>query len=105
MRMISFLTLHPTKGALLLGISLAGLLLLYIFQINALTSQVYHIGDQETYLEQLQEQGAYLGVQHLPSFSRDRMEELAEKMQFERVGQISYLKILSSSVATTINQE
>ncbi|MDA1337591.1 MAG: hypothetical protein O3C23_02400 [bacterium] len=103
--MISFLTAHPTRAALLLGIFLAGLLLLYIFQINALTTQVYRMGDQEKHLVQLKEQGVHLDVQHLGSFTRTRMEELAKEMQFERVGKISYLKILSSSVATTINQE
>ena len=105
MNALPFLTLRPAKGVLLLGISLAGLLLLYIFQINALTAQVYHMGDQEKYLGQLKEQSIHLSANHLPSFTRAYMEELAAKMEFERVEQISYLKIVGSSVATTINQE
>ena len=105
MHMIAFTTQHSIKGALLLGVFLAGLLLLYIFQVNALTASVYHMGDQEKRLGQLKEQSILSKVQHLPSFSRTRMEELAQEMQFERVQEISYLRVLGSTVAATINQE
>ena len=105
MHRIAFSMPHPKKEAVLLGAFLTGLLLLYIFQINALTASIYHIGDQEKRLGQLKEQTVYLQAQHLPSFTRTRMEKLAQEMQFERVQEISYLKVLGSSVATTINQE
>ena len=103
MRVIAFATHHPAKGAVLLGAFLAGLLMLYIFQVNALTAQVYSMGDQEKRLGQLKEQSILSGTQHLPSFSRARMEELAQEMQFERVKGVSYLRILGSAVATTTN--
>ena len=105
MRIIAFATQNSTKGAMLLGVFLAGLLLLYIFQVNALTQEVYHMGDQEKRLSQLKEQSILSGTKRLPSFSRVRMEELAQKMQFERVHEVSYLRVLSSSVATTTNQQ
>jgi len=96
---------HSKKGAVLLGAFLTGFLLLYIFQINALTASIYHLGDQEKRLDQLKEQTVYLQAQHLPSFTRIRMEKLAQEMQFVRVQEISYLKVLGSSVATIVNQE
>ena len=81
------------------------LLFIYIVQINSLTARVYSIGDQEKRLNQLKEQRSYLKTQNLPSFTRENMEKLAQEMQLERVQNISYLKVLSSSVATTTNQE
>lgn len=98
-------TQYLIRGAVLLGVFLAGLLLLYIFQVNALTAQVYHMGDLEKRLGQLSEQSILSGTQRLPSFSRTRMEELAQEMQFQRVQEVSYLRVLSPAVATTTNQE
>jgi len=88
-----------------MGAFLAGLLSLTIIQMNAVTAQVYHMGDQEKQLVQLHEQSTLLEVQRLPSFSRTHMEELAQRMQFQRVQEISYLKVVNSSVARTTNQE
>ena len=103
--MITSFNLHPTKKILLLGVFLSGLLLLYIFQINTLTASVYSIGDQEKRLNQLKEQSSYRKTQDPPSFTRVHMEKLAQEMQLERVQNISYLNVLSLSVATTTNQE
>ena len=103
--MITFFKLHLAKRTLLLGALLAGLLLFYIFQINALTASVYSIGDQEKRLAQLQEQDSYRKTQQFPNFTRAHMEKLAQEMQLERVQNISYVKVLGSSVATTTNQE
>ena len=103
--MITFSNLYPTKRILLLGVFLSGLLLLYIFQINALTASVYSIGDQEKRLDQLKEQSSYRKTQDFPNFTRAHMEKLAQEMQLERVQTISYLNVLSTSVATTTNQE
>jgi hypothetical protein len=103
--MIDFATQHPLRGVVLLGAFLAGLLALYIFQVNALTAQVYHIGDQEKQIGQLKEQSIHLEAQHLPSLSRTEMEELAQLLQFERVQGVSYLRVLGPAVAATTNQE
>ena len=103
--MITSILQHPFRGAVILGVFLAGLLWLYIFQINILTTQVYNMGDQETYLEQLKEQSLLLEAQHLPSFSRAEMEELAQELRFERVQQISYLRVLGNTVAATTSTE
>lgn len=92
---------HPLKGTVLLGAFLAGLLTLYIFQVNALTAQVYHMGDQEKHLGQLKEQNLHL----VPSFTRTQMEELAQLLQFERVQKVSYLRVLGSAVAEATSQE
>lgn len=105
MRAVAFATKLPTQGAVLLGVFLAGLLLLYIFQVNALTAQVYYMGDQEKRLEQLEEQSILPAVQHLPSLTRTGMEELAQLLQFQRVKEVSYLRVLGSSVARSTNQE
>ncbi|MDP2735351.1 MAG: hypothetical protein Q8P12_04035 [bacterium] len=96
---------HPRKGAVLLGALLAGLLALYIFQVNALTAQVYLLGDQEKRLESLKEKSVLLEATRLPSFTRARMEELAERLRFERVREVSYLKVLGGSVARNGGQE
>lgn len=103
--MAVFVLAHPCKSAVFLGVFLAGLLLATIFQMNALTALVYHMGDQEKQVELLKDQGTNIGTQHLPSFSRIKMEALAKEMQFERVKQVSYLRVLGSSVAATTIQE
>ena len=103
--MITSFKLYRIKRVLIPGVLLAMLLFIYIFQINSLTARVYSIGDQEKRLNQLKEQRNYLKTQSLPSFTRENMEKLAQEMQLERVQNISYLKVLSSSVATTTNQE
>lgn len=96
---------HPKKGAVLLGALLAGLLALYIFQVNALTAQVYRLGDQEKRLEVLREESVLLEAKRRPSFSRSHMEELAQRLQFERVQEVSYLRVLNSGVARNGGQE
>ena len=103
--MITSLKLYRIKGVLIPGALLAMLLFIYIFQINSLTARVYSIGDQEKRLDQLQEQDSYRKTQQFPNFTRAHMEKLAQEMQLERVQNISYLKVLGSSVATTTNQE
>jgi hypothetical protein len=96
---------HPQKGAVLLGAILAGLLSLSIFQMNALTALVYHMGDQEKRSEQLKESNLLLEAQQLPVLSRVQMEDLAQAREFERVKEVSYLRVLNATVATTKIQE
>lgn len=102
--MIKFVAEHSFKRTALFGVFLAGLLGICIFQVNALTSMVYSIGDQEELIEQLKEQSIFSRSLNLPSFSRVEMEELAKEMQLERVKEVSYLRVLGSTVATNQNQ-
>lgn len=84
---------------------MAGLLALYIFQVNAITAQVYLLSDQQEELESLKEQRISFKALRLPAMSRDHMEELASRLQFERVQTISYLRVLGGVVAQTTGQE
>lgn len=103
--MMTFPLHHPLRGAMLLGAFLAGLFGITIFQVNALTSSVYGIGDQQRRVEQLQEQAFSLEKGHTQSLSRARMQEAAELLGFERVQSVSYLKVLGSAVAASTSQK
>ena len=71
--MTTFVLENPLKGLVLLAVFLAGLLWFTIFQMNALTALVYHMGDQEKRIEQLKDQSLTLEPQHLLSFSRTQI--------------------------------
>ncbi|OHA71117.1 MAG: hypothetical protein A3D64_03150 [Candidatus Wildermuthbacteria bacterium RIFCSPHIGHO2_02_FULL_49_9] len=103
--MIAFTLHHPFKGTALLGVFLAGLLGLCVFQLNTLTASVYSLGDQEERLDELKAQGLLLQAQHLPNLSRARMEQLAHAMQLERVQKVSYLRVLGGAVAQNTGKE
>tara|TARA_Y100000310_G_scaffold345070_1_gene461590 strand:+ start:8532 stop:8849 length:318 start_codon:yes stop_codon:yes gene_type:complete len=94
------LSIIALLGALLVGM----LLMLYIFQVNFLTAKVYGIQDQESALEHLKEGSRALEGRHLQSLSAKHMAALALHMRFERIQEITYLRIPASTVAQTTNQ-
>jgi hypothetical protein len=72
----------------------AALLVLYIFQINALTGQVYRIAQQERELKTTQKDLGNKEQEFLGTLSRKNLQELAQDFSFERVSGITYIQVL-----------
>lgn len=89
------------KTALALSLLTGMLLAFYIFQVNAMTAQVYRIGDSERALRQLRVDSVGFETLHAPSLSRANMEKLARDLSFERIKTVSYLRIPTNTVART----
>lgn len=71
----------------------------YIFQVNALTSNAYALTRAETEVKKLLQEQKDLETSRAKTFSFSSMTSLAEKLQFERVGEIRYIQVISGSVA------
>ncbi|HZX49599.1 MAG TPA: hypothetical protein VFE94_00410 [Candidatus Paceibacterota bacterium] len=93
-------TLYHSKLFWFLPLVIAGLLVgMYVFQLNALTALAYHIADQEQLATQLKQDVTQLEIRARHTFSLNDLEELAQNMQFEKITNISYLKIPTGGVA------
>ncbi|MBI2123967.1 MAG: hypothetical protein HYU04_01885 [Candidatus Wildermuthbacteria bacterium] len=85
-----------------LAITFAGVLgFLYIFQVNALTAQAYHIGGYETEKQQLSNHAKALETEAVRILAMKNLEDLALTMNFEKAYDISYINIAEPAVATT----
>lgn len=85
-----------------LALSLFSLLVLfsgYIFQVNSLTATAYHVTTSEQELKQLIEQQKTLEASRGNTLSFSSMASLAQELQFERTGSISYIQVGSGPVA------
>lgn len=90
--------LSLTTGALSLG----SLFVLYIFQINTLTQQVYSIGKAEQHMQELKTETNVLTFKQLQTRGKESMADIAKTLGFEPVGQVSYLKEIKVAVAQNI---
>jgi len=85
-----------------LAITFAGVFgFLYIFQVNALTAQAYHIGGYETEKQQLSDHAKSLEANAIRILAMKNLEDLAFTMNFEKAYDISYVKIAEPAVAAT----
>ena len=86
-----------------LSIACAGVFgFLYILQVNALTSQAYHIGEYEATRQQLSSNAKMLEANALRILALKNLEDLAAVMNFEKAHDISYVKIMEPAVAATL---
>lgn len=74
---------------------------LYILQINALTEQAYRMEQYETTKQHLADQNKTLETSANRILSMKDLAEVANLMDFERAGSISYVKMAEPAVATT----
>jgi len=74
---------------------------LYVFQVNNLTAQAYHIGEYETAKQQLSDHAKILEAEAVRILAMKDLEALAAVMNFEKARDISYLKIIEPAVAAT----
>ena len=88
-----------------LATALAGVFgFLYILQVNALTSQAYHIGEYEATKQQLLDHAKVLEANAIRILAMKNLEYLASFMNFEKAHDISYLKITEPAVAATLTR-
>ncbi|OGY55121.1 MAG: hypothetical protein A3C82_01675 [Candidatus Wildermuthbacteria bacterium RIFCSPHIGHO2_02_FULL_47_12] len=85
-----------------LCIAFAGVLgLLYVLQVNALTSQTYRIGEYENAKQQLSDNAKELEANAVRILAMKNLEDLAASMNFEKAHSISYVKMAEPAVASS----
>ena len=83
-------------------ISTIALLVLYIFQVNFLTNQIYSVQSSEEKLKNLELENETLKIDFSKSNSLANLEKYFSNQNFEKAnpGQIKYIKILESEIVT-----
>jgi len=80
------------------GISLIlSLLFLQVFQLNDLVKTLYLISNQKEKLDQLSEENKVLKLEFSQNGSLKNLEDLAAKLNFEKVKKIKYIQITEDS--------
>ena len=90
---------------LILFIAICGLLVLHIFQINALTKGFYLIRTYEKDITRLSQENKNLGVSFSQINSLNNMEKEMINLNFVKAKQIRYIHLISSLVATKSHEE
>jgi len=80
-------------------ISTLVLLVVCIFQINALTEEIYSVKSCEKEISQLSGENGILEVNFSKSNSLKNIETYFQNQNFEKVTQVKYIHILEGSVA------
>lgn len=90
-----------TKKILLsLGLILAGFLAgFYIFQLNSLTTLVWHTAEAERQLIFLKHQNTALQTKAYQALSLGDLEEIARLRNFEKITTITYVRLSDGLVA------
>lgn len=87
------------KSFLIINLVLIGcLLFFYFFQINEMIRNNYLIKDLEPSLNKLNQENLSLENSVSKSNSLDNIEKLAENLNFEKVGDITYIDSTGSQV-------
>ena len=85
----------------LFGILLVtGLLVFYIFQVNAEVSERYSIQEQEKRLSEISKENQNLEINSVQIISLSNITPLLEELNFEKVNKIHYIRVLDSQVVT-----
>ena len=80
------------------GISLIfSLLFLQVFQLNDMVEKFYLIDEQKKNLSQLSEKNKVLKLDLVQNGSLKNLEDLAAKLNFEKVKKIKYIQITEDS--------
>ena len=80
-------------------VTLLSLLSLYVFQVNSLTTLAYFAKNQETKLTKIAEESTGLETLHRAHFGVVSLEQLAKNLRFEKISKMTYIHILTGSVA------
>jgi hypothetical protein len=81
-------------------ISILGLLVFYIYQVNSLTREVFLIEAYKKKREELSENNEILEISLAKSSSLENIEDYLKTHNFEKASKPKYIRILESSVAT-----
>ena len=80
------------------GISLTlGLLFLQVFQLNDIVEKLYLISNQKNKLSQLSEENKVFKLDLIQNGSLKNLEDLAARLDFEKVKEIKYIQITKDS--------
>lgn len=77
---------------------IVGLLVFCVFQLNALTRDIYFIQNYEKKINQLSEENKNLEIELLNAKSLQNIKTLIEELNFERVGKILHIKISEDEI-------
>lgn len=80
-------------------ISIISLLILYVFQINALTGENYLLAKQGEKLAEIKKESEILKIDFARANSLVNIENYFQNRGFEKMNEIKYIRILETSVA------
>jgi len=75
------------------------LLVLYVFQINALTGESYLLTKQEKKLTEIKKESEILKIDFAKANSLANIENYFQNRGFEKTNEVKYIRILETSVA------
>ncbi len=84
---------------LLSFLSIVALLVFYIFQVNAAVSERYLIQEYEKRIGEVSRESQNLVISSAQVGSLDKVEELLETLNFEKINKIHYIRVLDTQVA------
>ena len=85
---------------ILSSVLIASLLSFYIFQVNTVIKYSYLIKNYDKSLSTLSQENNSLKINFSQSNSLDDLEDQILNLNFEKVGEMKYIQILGSEVAT-----
>ncbi len=86
-----------------LGLSLTLFIFLsffYIFQINKITTESFLISNFENKVADLSQQNKVLEISFFKNNSLENVESFVRNSNFEKIGEIHYIRVLESTVVT-----
>ncbi len=78
---------------------ITSLLILYIFQVNFLTREVYSVESYENQLETLTQENKALEIDFSKVSSLSNIDDYLQNKNFVKASNVKYIKILASQVA------
>ncbi|GEM_PF-2273915 len=85
---------------LLGGIMLLFLLSLYIYQVNAETSEKYSVQDFEKRASDISEENNSLEISSAQTASLDNIAQAIEHLEFEKTDKVYYIQVMNTQVVT-----
>lgn len=93
------LTLNLKVFWILSFISILALLAFYVFQVNALTQEIYFSQSYEKKANQLSQENRFLEINFSRANSLKNIESYVQAQNFEKIGKVEYIRVLESTVA------
>ena len=88
------LTLQYTVLSIMLLLSI----FTYVFQVSALTEETYLIENYQEKIQNYNQEGNSLEYKFLQNNSFFEVENIAQTLDFEKTGKISYIEVMGSEV-------
>lgn len=83
---------------IIIFISIISLLVIYVFQVNALTYESYLLKNQEKKLTEIKKEKENLEINFSQAHSLANIENYFQEQNFKRTNQVKYLQILETSI-------